>query len=62
MTVSALTNNIRDIAGIRVICPFIEDVYNVARMLIKQKDVELIEAKDYILKPKENGYRTSVTI
>ena len=37
MTVSALTNNIRDIAGIRVICPFIEDVYNVARMLIKQK-------------------------
>ena len=58
MTVSALTNNIRDIAGIRVICPFIEDVYNVARMLIKQKDVELIEAKDYILKPKENGYRS----
>ena len=51
-------NNIRDIAGIRVICPFIEDVYNVARMLIKQKDVELIEAKDYILKPKENGYRS----
>ncbi len=58
MTVSALTNNIRDIAGIRVICPFIGDVYNVARMLIKQKDVELIEAKDYILKPKENGYRS----
>ena len=58
MTVSALTNNIRDIAGIRVICPFIEDVYNVARMLIKQKDVELIEAKDYILNPKENGYRS----
>ncbi len=58
MTVSALTNNIRDIAGIRVICPFIEDVYNVARMLIKQKDVELIEAKDYILNPKDNGYRS----
>lgn len=58
ITVSALTNNIRDIAGIRIICPFIEDVYNVARMLVKQKDVELIEAKDYIINPKENGYRS----
>ena len=39
-------------------CPFIMDVYDVARMLIKQKDIELIEAKDYIREPKENGYRS----
>lgn len=58
MTVSALINNIHDIAGVRVVCPFIEDVYYVARMLVKQHDVEVIEVKDYIREPKENGYRS----
>lgn len=58
MTVSALVNNIHDIAGVRVVCPFIEDVYYVARMLVKQHDVEVIEVKDYIREPKENGYRS----
>ena len=58
MTLSCLTNNIYDIAGIRVICPFITDVYEVARMLLSQTDVELIQIKDYIREPKKNGYRS----
>ena len=58
MTVSALINNIHDIAAARVVRPFIEDVYYVARMLVKQHDVEVIEVKDYIREPKENGYRS----
>ena len=58
MTLSCLTNNIFDIAGIRVICPFITDVYEVARMLLSQTDVELVQVKDYIREPKENGYRS----
>lgn len=57
-TFSAMMNNIRDIAGIRVICPFISDVYQVARLLISQEDVELLDIKDYIREPKENGYRS----
>lgn len=58
LTVSCMMNNIRDIAGIRVICPFITDVYQVARLLISQSDVELLQIKDYIREPKENGYRS----
>ena len=58
MTASALLANVHDIAGVRVVCPFIEDVYYVARMLVKQHDLEVIEVKDYIRQPKENGYRS----
>lgn len=58
MTASALLNNVHDIAGVRVVCPFIEDVYYVARMLVKQQDIDVLEVKDYIRQPKENGYRS----
>ena len=58
LTVSSMIDNIYDIAGIRVICPFITDVYQVAQMLITQKDVELVQMKDYIKNPKPNGYRS----
>ncbi|MBR1861534.1 MAG: GTP pyrophosphokinase family protein [Lachnospiraceae bacterium] len=58
LTVSALIDNIHDIAGVRVICPFIEDVYYVARMLTRQPDIDIIEVKDYIREPKDNGYRS----
>ena len=58
MTASALLANVHDIAGVRVVCPFIEDVYYVARMLVKQHDIEVIEVKYYIRQPKENGYRS----
>ncbi|MCD8324625.1 MAG: GTP pyrophosphokinase family protein [Clostridiales bacterium] len=58
MSISSMVNNIYDIAGIRVICPFITDVYQIAQMLISQTDVELVQMKDYIRNPKENGYRS----
>lgn len=47
-----------DIAGIRVVCPFVDDVFAVARMLTAQDDVELLRTKDYIARPKANGYRS----
>lgn len=58
LTFSCMMNNIYDIAGIRVVCPFIPDVYHIARLLISQAEVELIHIKDYIREPKENGYRS----
>ncbi|MCD7921337.1 MAG: GTP pyrophosphokinase family protein [Clostridiales bacterium] len=58
LTIGSMVNNIYDIAGIRVICPFITDVYQIAQMLISQSDVELLQMKDYIRNPKENGYRS----
>ncbi|MDO4489992.1 MAG: GTP pyrophosphokinase family protein [Lachnospiraceae bacterium] len=58
LTISALVENIHDIAGVRVVCPFIEDVYAVARMLVRQHGIDVIQVKDYIRNPKENGYRS----
>lgn len=49
---------LNDVAGIRVICSFIDDIYDVAAMLTKQDDIKLLETKDYIQKPKDNGYRS----
>ena len=50
--------NIHDIAGVRVICSYIDDVYLVAEALLKQDDITLVTRKDYIANPKENGYRS----
>ncbi|MEA4921809.1 MAG: GTP pyrophosphokinase family protein [Eubacteriaceae bacterium] len=47
-----------DIAGIRVICNYIDDIYTISKLLTKQDDVELIREKDYIAEPKESGYRS----
>ena len=58
LTLNNMMLNLHDIAGVRVICPFISDVYHVANMLINQQDVALIEVKDYIINPKPNGYRS----
>lgn len=49
---------IHDVAGVRVVCAFVEDVYLLAEALLKQDDVMLIEKKDYIANPKPNGYRS----
>lgn len=49
---------LNDIAGVRVICNYIEDIYAVAEYLTKQDDVDLINTKDYIKNPKPNGYRS----
>ena len=53
-----ISDSLNDVAGIRVICPFINDIYDVADMLLRQDDVKLVSKKDYIKNPKENGYRS----
>jgi len=58
MTCAAMERQIFDIAGIRVICSFKEDIYKLSDLLIRQDDVLLISRKDYIEKPKANGYRS----
>ncbi|WP_434309355.1 GTP pyrophosphokinase [Hominifimenecus sp. rT4P-3] len=58
LSFSSLEENLNDIAGIRVICSFIDDIYAIADMLINQDDITLIARKDYIRSPKENGYRS----
>ena len=58
LTLESIEENLSDIAGIRVICSFSEDVYTIANALLKQDDVKLIEAKDYIQNPKPTGYRS----
>lgn len=54
----SILDNLHDVAGVRVICPFIDDIYTVADMLIAQDDIKLITRKDYIKNPKPNGYRS----
>ena len=58
VTVEAAADNIRDIAGIRVICYFEEDVYAVAELLRQQQDLIFIRERDYIEQPKESGYES----
>ena len=58
LNLESIECNLTDIAGIRVICAFEQDVYTLAKALLNQDDVELIEAKDYIENPKPNGYRS----
>ena len=53
-----IEDKIRDIAGVRIICSFEEDIYRVADMLCSQHDIKVIDTKDYIKNPKENGYRS----
>lgn len=53
-----MTENLQDIAGVRVICPYISDIYNVKDILLKQPDITLVEQKDYIENPKPSGYRS----
>lgn len=58
VTFDSMTNNLNDIAGVRVICPYISDIYTIKDILLKQPDITLIEEKDYIANPKESGYRS----
>lgn len=57
-SVEAMREKLNDIAGVRVICSFTEDVYRLADALLSQDDIEHIATKDYIKHPKENGYRS----
>lgn len=58
LTVEAIEHNLHDIAGVRVICSTVSDIYTLADAFIGQDDVFLVERKDYIAEPKENGYRS----
>ena len=58
VTMDAAISFLTDIAGVRVICSYLDDIYTVARLLLQQDDVRLIRTRDYIREPKENGYRS----
>ncbi len=58
VNIDSVLENIHDVAGVRVICSFIDDIYRVADMLSAQDDITVLEIKDYIKNPKPNGYRS----
>lgn len=58
VTLESIEKNLFDIAGVRVVCSFPSDIYKLERAFLRQDDVRLIERKDYIENPKENGYRS----
>lgn len=58
VNIQSARENLNDIAGIRVICSFVSDIYEIADMLKNQEDITVIKEKDYIKNPKSNGYRS----
>lgn len=58
LSLDSIKENIKDIAGIRITCSFISDVYKVSEMIKNQKDITVIECKDYIKNAKPNGYQS----
>ena len=58
LTLRSIEENLFDVAGIRVICTYVDDIYNLADCLLSQDDIKLIRKKDYIKNPKDNGYRS----
>lgn len=57
-SIESIEKNIHDVAGVRVICSYIDDIYIIANALLKQDDITLVVRKDYIANPKPNGYRS----
>ena len=57
-TLENIEAHVNDVAGVRVICSYIDDIYTIADALLQQDDVTLIAKKDYIAQPKPNGYRS----
>lgn len=53
-----IEEQLNDVSGVRVVCPFIDDIYKVGELLTKQDDIEVLQIKDYIKNPKPNGYRS----
>lgn len=58
LSVKQIEEKLNDVAGVRVICSFVEDIYYLASMLSAQDDLEVLKVKDYIKHPKKNGYRS----
>ncbi len=58
LNLTAIEENIYDIAGVRVVCPFEKDIYALRDSILTHDDITLFEERDYIKKPKESGYRS----
>lgn len=58
VTIENMVNRLSDIAGIRIICSFSRDIYQIADMIAKQKDITVLYVKDYIKQPKSSGYKS----
>jgi putative GTP pyrophosphokinase len=58
LTFSGIRRNVKDIAGIRITCSFISDIYRISDMLAQQRDITVLGVKDYIQNPKPNGYQS----
>ncbi len=58
LTPQAAMDHLHDIAGIRVVCAYLDDTYTIARLLTDQDDIRLLQTRDYIANPKPNGYRS----
>ena len=58
VSIETAREHVNDIAGVRVVCSYIDDVYRVAEMLERQKDIEIVKRQDYIKTPNYNGYRS----
>ncbi len=58
ISISSIVENLNDVAGVRIICAFVDDIYEVSNMFLQQDDIKLIQIKDYIKNPKPNGYRS----
>ena len=58
LSIATAKKSLRDIAGVRVVCCYVDDIYRIAELLLAQDDVSLVEKKDYIESPKANGYRS----
>ena len=58
VTIQNMVEKLNDIAGIRIICSYTQDIYQIADMIARQSDVTIVQVKDYIRNPKPNGYRS----
>lgn len=58
LSLEMIREQIRDIAGIRIICSFVSDIYRISEMIQKQSDIQIVQVKDYIQAPKPNGYQS----
>lgn len=58
VSITNAKKNLHDIAGVRVVCRYVDDIYRIANLLLSQDDIHLILEKDYIKHPKDNGYRS----
>ncbi|MFC5532432.1 GTP pyrophosphokinase [Cohnella yongneupensis] len=58
ISLKSIRDSIKDIAGLRITCSFVSDIYRISDMLHRQSDLKIVETKDYILHPKPNGYQS----